>query len=176
MKREATLSPCGSYRYDMTRSVEAGCSCKRCAEFYTFERAIKPGFVLWVLCNPSIADAEIDDPTERRCWGFTSSWGYSKMVMVNVNPHRSTDPKLQRVPGALIQLHNQGFLLAHPINASLIVCAWGNNAHEKTAFFAQSSLMTTVPEKLHHLGLTKLGQPKHPLYLPKDTKPQLWII
>ncbi len=174
MKREATLSPCGSYRYDMPRTVEVNCSCERCRSYW-FEKLCnkKPGFVLWVLCNPSIADADIDDPTERRCWGFASSWGFAKMVMVNTNPQRSTDPKLQRMPGQLTSMHNEGFLMANALNASLIICAWGNNADSKLALYAQATLRTCGVE-LHHLGLTKAGAPKHPLYLAKETKPQLW--
>jgi len=131
-------------------------------------------FVLWVLCNPSIADAEIDDPTERRGWDFTNRWGYSKMVFVNVNPYRSTDPKHQRVPGQLHADHNEYFILHHALRSSLVICAWGNNAHKGLAYKTQCLLQTAVPEKLYHMGLTKLGQPKHPLYLPKETRPQLW--
>jgi hypothetical protein len=179
MKREATVSICGSYRYDMTRTVEPGCTCDRCAVAqyrYSVPRSGPLPFVLWVLCNPSIADAEIDDPTERRGWGFTSSWGYNSMVFVNVSAYRSTNPKYQRVPGQLQADHNEGFILRHAIDAAMIVCAWGNHAHRGLAYKTQCALQTHAADKVYHMGLTKLGQPKHPLYLSKETKPQLWTI
>jgi Uncharacterized protein conserved in bacteria len=173
MKREATLSPCGSYRFDMTRTVERDCTCERCLVNRARYSLRDPfPFVLWVLCNPSIANAEIDDPTERRCWGFTSSWGYSKMVMVNTNPHRSTDPKLQRMPDELTAVKNHAVLALYASNAALIVCAWGGGANHILG--NQTRCLLERWGDLHHLGLTKAGTPKHPLYLSKETKPQLW--
>ena len=129
-------------------------------------------FVLWILCNPSIADAEIDDPTERRCWGFTSSWGFGKMVMVNVNPYRSTDPKRAQIPPDSVNDYNRIRLINHARKASLIICGWGLNAAPALASGVELALRHC--NDVHHMGLTKNGQPKHPLYLPKETRPQLW--
>lgn len=178
MKREATISPCGSYRYDLTRTVEPGCPCVRCDSSSYARSLFAPNlfpYVLWVLCNPSMADAEIDDATERRGWGFTSSWGYPKMVFVNTNPYRSTNPRQARTPGRLITDHNEGFLIRHALEASLIICAWGTNAESNLACNAEYAMrLAGAGSKIHTLGLTKGGVPKHPLYLSKDTEPQLW--
>jgi len=175
MIRDATISPCGSYRYDLTRQAGLDCPCVRCATLFDKPVAhLNADFVLWVCANPSLTDAKIDDATERRGWGFTSAWGYTKMVFVNVNPYRSTDPKQTRIPGQLIIDHNEGFLIRHALEASLIICTWGTIAHKELADRVQHHLSTVAPEKLHTLGLTKGGVPKHPLYLPKGSKPQLW--
>ena len=56
-------------------------------------------------------------------------------------------------------------------DAGMIVAAWGafpcavERAKDVRRMFAG---------RLHHLGLTQDGHPKHPLYLKKDTQPILW--
>ena len=54
----AVISPCGAYRYLLTRQIGAG------AKVATF-----------IMLNPSTADAERDDATIRKCVGFARRWG-----------------------------------------------------------------------------------------------------
>lgn len=175
MKRDATISADGLYRYDLTRTVQAGCSCVRCIEYRARAVAtLRAGYVLWVLCNPSTADAETDDPTERRGWGYALRWGFGKFVFVNTNPFRSTDPKKARLPNSEATYTNYETLMNHAAKAELVVCAWGANANP---FYAQRTLeclRLTVPNRIHCLALTSKGVPKHPLYLPGDLSPQRW--
>ena len=51
-KKAANISPCGRYRYTLSR---------------TWGDARPLAFVM---LNPSTADANVDDPTIRRCIGF----------------------------------------------------------------------------------------------------------
>ena len=58
MDRAADLSPCGLYRFTLTRTWGA------------------PGArVVFVMLNPSTADASVDDPTTTRCIGFARELG-----------------------------------------------------------------------------------------------------
>lgn len=174
MKREATISADGLYRFDLTRSVQLGCTCTRCFQHYTAWRttSVAAGYVLWLLCNPSTADAETDDATERRGWGFSNGWGHGKFVFVNTNPFRSTDPKKARVPDELVLLQNDLWLIHHAQAASVVVCAWGENANPVLAARALRIVRAKANVPVTMLALTKGGWPRHPLYLPKDLTPK----
>lgn len=177
MRREATISADGLYRHDLTRSVQPGCRCERCAAYYARPvNECRAGYVLFALCNPSTASAETDDATERRGWGFTLTWGYSKFVFVNTDPWRSTDPKAVRKTTALAMQQNDLYLIEHAKHAALIICAWGTNANSSLAQRAEHCLRWAARGKsLHALELTKHGIPKHPLYLNGSLTPQVYL-
>lgn len=180
MKRAATISADGLYRYDLTRSVQPGCPCARCTAFRAAAtvRSVPPsdGFALFVLCNPSKADAETDDHTERRGWAYTLAWGYSSFKFANTNPFRSTDPKKARMPDETIVTLNDLFLVTHAQAASVVVCAWGTNADRILARRTEAVVRaaTAGTDKVRYLALTHKGIPKHPLYLAGNLLPQIW--
>lgn len=81
VESDARLSPCGLYRYTLTRTWDA-----------TKPRAC------WIGLNPSTADASEDDPTIRRMCGFADAWKCGGIIVVNLFALRATDPKeLRRV-------------------------------------------------------------------------------
>jgi hypothetical protein len=123
--------------------------------------------VIWCMLNPSTADALIDDPTIRRCIGFTDSWGFGRLVVVNLYAYRATEPAALRLrtpaerfgPDNAAHLHHW----TRVPSARILVCAWGGNR------------LDPVPEAIttatrYALGFTANGEPLHPLYLPADLK------
>jgi hypothetical protein len=150
MVRTARLSECGRYRYSLGR---------RWGDLMARS-------VLWVMLNPSTADADIDDNTIRKCIYFTHREGFSRLHVVNLFAFRSTDP------AAMLALpedeargpENSCEVSFQARDADLIVCAWGVPGGK------------LIPEalwpyrgKCFHLGLNGDGSPKHPLYLAKTT-------
>lgn len=150
--KTAVISACGTYRYLLTR---------------TWDRDLPS--VGFIMLNPSTADANEDDPTIRRCVGFAKSWGYGGIAVRNLYALRSTDPKALRSHPHAHGPDNYLYLEA-AINDDLLVCAWGANADPIDSRGLVDALLGWGGQP-HHLGLTKAGFPRHPLYLRGDTTP-----
>lgn len=151
----AEFSACGTYRYALTRTMGLW---------------LDNGTVLFVGLNPSTATAETDDPTIRRCVAFARRWGYGRYVMANLHALRSTDPKGLRLVDDPVGPENAARVLSMADDADLVICAWGANWLAPGAIQIASTLRQHP--KARHLGLTKDGHPKHPLYLSGSTEPQ----
>jgi len=129
------------------------------------------GPVLFVMLNPSTADAEKDDPTIRRCIGYAKKWGHDRIFVGNLFAYRSTDPKkLKRVKDPVGSLNNQ-HLLAMRDQSCLVIMAWGCNGSLLGRDNEVISLLQTDWIPIKALKITKQGHPSHPLYLKKDIKP-----
>ncbi len=153
----AVMSPCGKYRYKLTRSLGSPL------------RWYRP--IVFVMLNPSTADAEADDPTIRRCMAFAKREGGTHLTVVNLFAYRATDPdEVKRIAreniAEAVGPDNDSHLereLTHKLHLP-VVAAWGS------ATFARLRA-TTVTEKygpFQCLGISKGGQPKHPLYISGD--------
>lgn len=162
----AVMSADGVYRFELRRHVAD----------------VPPATVCWVMLNPSTADAEADDPTIRRCIRFTRDWGYSDLIVVNIWPLRATAPQVLKrwlrgmppIPGAVFE--NEGYIARAAAEADLVVAAWGAHAGEARAASVLETLQrASFDGEVHVLGFTGLGAPRHPLYMPVDTKPELWL-
>ena len=115
--------------------------------------------VAFVMLNPSTADARRDDPTIRRCIGFAKSWGFGGMEVVNLFAYRTTDPgELRRVTDP-VGADNDRHIRRAIARADLVVLAWGART--------RSRRLLSLPHA-RCLGLTRAGQPRHPLYLRRD--------
>ena len=126
----------------------------------------------FVMLNPNQADAESDDPTIRRCIGFAKRWEFGGLEVVNLFAYRAKTPQLLRQATEPIGEENDRYLLTLPHRVDLIIFAWGNwgglwqRDREVLTFFQT--------QKAYSLGITKLGHPRHPLYLRRDSDRVLW--
>jgi len=114
--------------------------------------------------------------------GFARAWGYEGIVVVNLFAYRATRPKNMMVARDPVGLYNYDAITNMVRHVALtnkelrgpVVCAWGANG----SFMQQGETVRSWIENEavtpHHLGLTKQGQPRHPLYLRGDTKPIPW--
>ena len=154
----AIISDCGKYRYRLTRNLLT---------------ISDTGPIVFVMLNPSTADAAEDDPTIRRCMGFATSWSCDELIVVNLYALRATNPaelwKAHDPFGPDNYMHLGSVLSTY----KTAVCAWGANARPEAADQFRR-LAQFHGAKLYSLGETKSGAPKHPLYLKKDTPLQSW--
>lgn len=146
----AIISDCGQYRYRLTRDWGHGRRLPFC------------------MLNPSTADADIDDPTIRRCIGFAKREGYGGLVVVNLFAFRATDPKAMQAAAFPFGPDNHSHLSTVARAASAldipIVCAWGANDRGDVA----KSIFREAEVRMVCLGRTKDGSPRHPLYVRGD--------
>lgn len=169
MKRNASLSPDGTYRTSLARMLDLNCKLKCCEGGGLPKYA---GYVLFICNNPSTADGEFDDPTVRRLWGFTRAWGLNSFQLANTNCYRSTDPKGALVPPENVLSINDGWLRSLHTRSAFTVCAWGDKANPTLVERTVRLLHPLGP--LHALRVTKAGNPQHPLYLPANSMPNVW--
>lgn len=156
----ADLSACGRYRFRLWRSWEPAL-----------------GAVTFVMLNPSTADAHRDDPTIRKCIGYARAWGRGGIEVVNLFAWRATDPRevvrALRRRDDVVGPGNDEAILAAAQRARIVVAAWG--ALDEASDRAEDvlRLLGGAGIAVHHLGLSKDGAPRHPLYLRADTRPAL---
>jgi hypothetical protein len=149
----AVISPCGTYRYRLTRFAESLTPMKSTA--------------LFVMLNPSTADAQLDDPTIRRCLGFAKLWGCNGLAVANLYALRSTNPEALWSHPDPVGPENDGYLWNFALECCDVVCAWGSNAKPERAARV-ASIMLDAGARLWCLGTTKHGSPRHPLYVRAD--------
>ena len=156
----ADLSRCGRYRYALGRRWGAGPE------------------ALFVLLNPSTADAAGDDPTLRRCMGFARREGCGASRTVNLFGWRATSPKDLLIAGK----DAVGPRNAAALRAALAECdgpvivGWGAHEAAIPRAVALGQLASEQGRTLHCLGVTKTGQPRHPLYIRAEAALVPWPV
>lgn len=136
--------------------------------------------VVFLLLNPSTADAFQLDPTVKRCVAFATAWGADVVEVVNIFALRSTDPEelYKRAWGLRgDDQDNDRAILAACAGAYRVIAGWGKHgALDHRGCAVRTLLSHHHGIKLHHLGLNQDGSPKHPLYLKGGTLPQEWTL
>lgn len=161
--RGAVLSEDGRFRYRLWRDLPG-----------PHQVGYPAGTVLFIMLNPSTADADVDDPTIRRCVSFAKSWGAAKLEVGNLFALRATNPNwLLEDPNDAVGPENNAWLSRLALDADLIVCAWG--AHKVVSQTGRGDIVRALLRRpLTALGTNADGSPLHPLYVPGDRRPQAW--
>lgn len=148
MERGAVFSECLRYRTRL---------------FRTWDRR-RPG-ILFIMLNPSTADAEVDDPTVRRCIGFAVRWGYGHIEVRNIFALRSTSPWVLYTAEDPV---GDNPIVYPGDDFGKVVVAWGNHGSLGGRGNAVLEMLVKEGIPVYHFGLTREGQPRHPLYLRND--------
>lgn len=148
---------------------------------YTLERTWVPTplrYCLFIMLNPSTADAENNDPTINRCIDYAKRWGYDGLYVGNLYALRATQPAAlwfhHRIGTDIVGPENNMWLRKMARKSEIVVGAWGTQAETERAQEVRILLNLARPVPIHHLKLCKNGMPAHPLYLKNNLKPKLW--
>lgn len=174
MNGEAVLSEDGRYRYVLRRY---------------WDTLTGVGAPLFVMLNPSTADASTDDATIRRCRGFAEGMGFAGFTVVNLYAFRATSPADLWEADDPVGPENDDHLIRElDEKTGPVICAWGSHARPlrvqqfvtltihaaSRPFRADRKVINGGAIDLHCLGRTLDGSPRHPLYLRRETPLQPW--
>jgi hypothetical protein len=169
----ARISPCGLYRYELTRELGGDVP------------LVSMGF------NPSTADAIEDDQTITKDMGFARRWGLGRVIKLNAYGYRTKSPKIlfaaaragvdivgpendvaianwiYQVRGAC--LHDGTY-----VNVGKIVVSWGANIDPDRQWqIGQMFLLAGVQPLC--LGINDDGTPAHECYLSYERALVPWV-
>lgn len=159
---EAIYSDCERYRYALTRVWDEGGA-----------RA------LYIMLNPSTATEIQNDPTVERCERRSRVLGFGSFRVTNIFAWRDTDPRNMKAADDPVGPENDAMIEQSARvwirgNSDRILCAWGTHGAFNKRGEAMSALLDKVGKPLYHLGLSKAGHPKHPLYISYAEQPRRW--
>ncbi len=154
----AIYSDCETYRYALTRVWDD-----------TQQR------LLFIMLNPSKATERQNDPTIERCERRARALGFGGFRAVNIFALRETDPQKMRKHPAPIGPDNDAIVAQSCDWAHVILAAWGAHGTHLERGPQVHSVLVQTGRPLHHLGLTKHGHPRHPLYIAYVEQPRLWV-
>lgn len=161
---------------------------------YRLRRVLREGNwrVVWLMLNPSTADAFKLDPTVNRCVKWTQLWGADITDVVNLFALRSPYPatlfdaaaknphRMWTELGA--DEDNDVHIREACAGAKLVIAAWGNHGDDsrlgrRGEYVRQ--MLRADGIALHHLGTSQSGAPLHPLargksFIPYEREPVLF--
>lgn len=135
--------------------------------------------VAFLMLNPSVANAWSLDPTVRRCVGFARAWGYGRLEVVNAFAWVDGDPQGLLRASDPVGPENDEAIRAAVWRSEVTVVAWSGwvngyvNGRRRDAELDR--LLAPYRDRLRVLGYTADGTPRHPLYMPKDTRPAQYV-
>ena len=154
----AVISDCGAYRYRLDRDVDPLLG----GPVYAFFGV-----------NPSTADADIDDATVRKWRGFVSRWGGSRFIVGNVFAFRATDVHELATAADPVGALNHIFITEICSAADIIVPCWGNRdklpRQLRPLLDKMTNTLRQAGKPVRAFGISKSGDPLHPLMLGYDT-------
>ena len=118
--------------------------------------------LLYIMLNPSIGNEAVDDPTIRRLLSFTRKFDYGGFFVGNLFTYITPNPKTLDTSIGLTN-KNLNILTNLVSKVDKVVYAWGNYIEEP------NELKTFISNPMC-FGKNINGTPKHPLYLPSDSK------
>ncbi len=164
----AVISADRRYRYFLRREWHSATSRRPC---------------VFVMLNPSTADAETDDPTIRRCIAYARRFGCGSLRVVNLFAYRSPNPADLVAAPDPVGADNREWVMRACENEfewvgqrcvehrPLVICAWGSHG----GYLGQDETMLGWLEyalvEPMALRMLSSGLPAHPLYLPARLEP-----
>jgi hypothetical protein len=152
----AIISECGRFRYRLERHIA--------------EQGI---VIAFFGVNPSTASADIEDQTTTKWKGFAVRNGVRKYIAGNPFAFRAADVTELATASDPIGPDNERHIASIIEDADVLVPCWGNRSKVPKSLRIHlerlGRLIRESGKPVRIFGLTKSGDPKHPLMLGYDT-------
>lgn len=133
--------------------------------------------ILWIMLNPSTANAQKGDRTVDTTVRFSELWGYNRIMIGNAYAFRTKDPKVmwdaQKRGIDIVGPQNDVYLRAMVkiVRASggRVMSAWGKHAKPDRV-----EQIRALAGEMYCLRTNKDRSPIHPLYQPSRLVPTIW--
>jgi hypothetical protein len=132
--------------------------------------------MVFVMLNPSTADALVDDQTIRRCRGFAVREGCGSLRVVNLFALRSTNPMALQTHPDPVGPENDRLIRKYTGAAgdSVVVVAWGSHGFARDRALVVAGGLRDAGHELWCLGVTGDGSPRHPSRVRNDAPLVPW--
>jgi hypothetical protein len=115
-----------------------------------------------------------NDPTVERCERRARALGFGGFKVTNIFAWRDSDPRKMRAAKAPIGLENDVAIQEACAWADQVIAAWGTHGAYLNRGAQVVELLRQSGKPILHLGLSKQGHPKHPLYIAYAQQPEIW--
>ena len=168
MHRSALLSDDKMYRYQLGR------------QWRIPDEGEPLKSIMWIMFNPSTADAETDDRTINKIVMFSKRWGFDGLMVGNLFAYRTAYPselKMAHLRGVdVVGSQNDASIVHMASQCAAIMVAWGTHEFAMPRAVELWKTLAKYPAIKTCMGVTKNGSPRHPLYLAGDTRVQRWTM
>ncbi len=164
------MSGCGRYRWWLVRHWQ-----------------VERSAVLFLGLNPSTANGARDDPTLRRLCDLANRWGHGRLLVLNLFARVATEPAVLRRVDQPVGAHSDawlatalGWLAALPWDPAgpppRVWVGWGNRGglHGRNQQVLDG--LRSWEGEVVCLGVTRKGQPRHPLYVRANQPPLPFVV
>lgn len=127
--------------------------------------------LMWLMLNPSTADADQDDATIRACIAIAKNLGFGGINVGNLFAWRSTDRSVLAGVDDPVGTDNDMWLKNLAGLSGMVLCGWGTDGTLHGRDEAVKKLLWD--QDMYCMQRTKHGHPQHPLYVKRDNRPVL---
>ena len=157
------ISPCGLYRYHLWRQWGADSLWR----------------LLFIMLNPSTADALAPDNTIRACIRLAKLLGFHGIDVGNLFALRNKNPAALLTAADPIGPDNDVWLRRLIARSPSPIVAWGRGGRAARlvpprVVRLQELFAELQAQQVRCYGRNLDGSPRHPLYLPNDARPVRW--
>lgn len=138
IKRSSIISDCGLYRYRLDRGLATGLP--------ELTAAV-------IMVNPSTANADVDDHTIRKLYGFAERFGASRIIVGNLFAFRATDVSEVSLAADPVGPENDRHLAEIFIASKMTILAWGASSKLPPRLRGRWRKVIAIRQQRRHQGL-----------------------